>query len=474
MQKSRTKLFVENFLVYGIGGAINKIIPFIMIIIITRLVPDSSYIGLAENTASIVQFAYQVAILGVLDAMFRYFFEDESPDFQKKVTSSALFIVVWGGLIVTIIMIVIKRALSSIVYADSKYDYLIVIAAINSFMFAVGSILATPTRMRNQRKRYIALNAIVPLISYGLSIPLILFGWYTIAMPLAAMISSAVKALLFYFYNRKDFDFHCVDRMIGKKLLKLGLPIMPSFVFYWVINSSQRIIITNYISLHDAGLYAAGAKLAQVSQLIYIAFTAGWQYFAFSTMKNEDHKKLISKTSEYLGGLSFFSCCVVVLFSKFIVKLVFSQEYARCAVVLPALFLAPLIQMLYQSISSQFVVIKKTGFGIICLSAGAVTAIALEYALLPTLGIAGPALAALIGFVVAYIIMVLLLLRYKLIFIYKRTVICGAICLIAVLLYTYQVPTILYMSFSCIGAVIILLLFIKDGIVMTKKLFARQ
>lgn len=37
------KLFIENFLVYGLGGIISKIIPLIMVPIITRIMPNTDY-----------------------------------------------------------------------------------------------------------------------------------------------------------------------------------------------------------------------------------------------------------------------------------------------------------------------------------------------------------------------------------------------------------------------------------------------
>ena len=43
---SKVKLFIENFLVYGLGGVLSKIVPLIMLPIITRLMPDTFYFGL--------------------------------------------------------------------------------------------------------------------------------------------------------------------------------------------------------------------------------------------------------------------------------------------------------------------------------------------------------------------------------------------------------------------------------------------
>ena len=46
-KQSKFSLFIENFVVYGIGGVISKVIPLIMVPIVTRLMPDSSYYGIS-------------------------------------------------------------------------------------------------------------------------------------------------------------------------------------------------------------------------------------------------------------------------------------------------------------------------------------------------------------------------------------------------------------------------------------------
>ena len=53
----RLKLFLSNFLVYGLGGVIGKVIPLIMLPIITRLMPDTAYFGLNDISVMVVSFA---------------------------------------------------------------------------------------------------------------------------------------------------------------------------------------------------------------------------------------------------------------------------------------------------------------------------------------------------------------------------------------------------------------------------------
>ena len=74
---NKFKLFIENFLVYGLGGIMSKIIPLIMVPIVTRLMPTTDYFGLSDLSNTVVQFASSIAVMGMYDAMYRMFFEKD-------------------------------------------------------------------------------------------------------------------------------------------------------------------------------------------------------------------------------------------------------------------------------------------------------------------------------------------------------------------------------------------------------------
>lgn len=83
-QAGKAKLFIENFVIYGIGGVINKMIPLFMIPIVTRLMPNTTYFGISDLSNTVVQFGSALAVIGMYDAMYRMFFEEEDSLFKKK------------------------------------------------------------------------------------------------------------------------------------------------------------------------------------------------------------------------------------------------------------------------------------------------------------------------------------------------------------------------------------------------------
>ena len=99
----------------------------------------------------------------------------------------------------------------------------------------------------------------------------------------------------------------------------------------------------------------------------------------------------------------------------------------RGYIISPYLFLAPLLQMLFQVIANQFLVVKKTWPNIFILGSGAAVNIILNFTMIPKTGIEGASIATLIGYIVSDVICCIVLLKMKLMVISKRFIICSLI-----------------------------------------------
>ena len=419
---SRTKLFIQNFLVYGLGSIISKIVPLVMLTIITSIMVDSTYYGINDMTNLVINFAAAIAMMGMYDAMFRMFFEKQDYEFKKSICSTALFFVIVSSLLLSAIMCIFKNQVLTLVAGNVEYSFLFFIIIFNTIFNGILNIVSAPTRMENKKKIFLVTNTLTPILSYAVSIPLLLKGQYLYALPIAAVSSSVIMSIIFYSINRKWFSYKSISIKYLKELVKIGVPLMPTFLMYWMCSSFDRVMIKNMIGLDELGIYSVASRIAQISQFIYTAFAMGWQYFAFSTMQDEDQKRLTANVGNYLLIISVIATMGVTALSKIIFSVLAKGTYVDGFIILPFLFISPLLLMIFQILSNQFLVIKKTYPVPLILIGAVLINVVLNYTLIPIMGIEGASIATMVGYIIAVLISYYVTLKLGLICKEKRIV----------------------------------------------------
>jgi len=461
----RFKLFLVNFFVYGFGGVVGKIVPFVLLPIITRLMPSAEYFGISDIVITVVSFGSAIARMGMYDASFRLFFDHEEKQRKKQVFSAALVNVTIVTCFVFVAMILGKNTFSRLVFGAEGYELLWLIASFSVITSAYIGVLNVPIRAENRKKEYLLFNALIPIVPYFVSIPLLMNGQYLYALPIASLFSHAVHMVLLFWVNRTWIDKKKTLKADRVELFKIGAPLMPCFLIYWVFNSCDKLMILHYIDANANGIYAIGGKMGQLSHLIYTAFAGGWQYFAFSTMKDKDQTQLTSKIYEYLSIISFVAGCVMMVFSDGIFRLFFEGDYQKGSIVAPYLFMSPLLLMLYQTIGNQFLVIKKSWVSPVILSIGAMTNVLLNYMLIPKVGIEGAAYATILAYVVINIIALVVLGRMKLIGVTNRYLVLTLAFIVFWIMWRFVFGKVVAVSIVlCIGYILLTVLLYRHDI----------
>lgn len=467
---NKLKLFLENLIFYGGLSMLQKALPFLTLPIITRLLPDSSSYGIADMFNLIVSFGSALAILGMYDAIFREFFEDkENLEYQKKVTSTGFNIVLISGFIVMFLVILSNKLLSNILFKEVKYSRLISISGITIFISTLNTIVSSPTRMRNQRKVFLTTGLLFPSIGFVTTYFLIKKGYTYEGLIWGTLLMNSVSLIIFFILNQKDFSLKIFDKKIARELLKIGIPLLPTFLIYWIFNSMDRVMINRMLGSGELGIYSVGSKVASVSQLIYLAFAGGWSYFSFSTMNDKNQVRDNSKVFEYLGIVSFIAFILAQPFIKLVFNIFFKGNYVRGQEVFSYLFLSPLLLMLFQVIANQMLIIKKSYLSTLSLFLGAILNIILNYILIKNYGIKGAAFSTLLSYLLSVVTMSLICIKYKQLILEKRFVLISLLLFIGISMNFYlQKSTSLIYSIYLFVLILIMFSYIKDIVYIFK------
>lgn len=449
---SRAKLFIENFFAYGAIQILNKIIPFLLLPVITRLLPDTSHFGIYDMYNLIIGFGTPFVILGLQDAMFRQYFENENQQYKYDVTTTTQRMIFISSLLVCVLLLVLNKYFSSLFLGKDGYGIVVIYSSIGVFLGSNYSVIIAPTRIQNERKIFIISGLLSSSGQALISIVLLYMGFSYYGLIYASISTNIVLLILFWFRNKKFFILGTFNKNIAKELLEIGLPLLPTFLIYWVYNSMDKIMIGNMLGITEMGIYSIGSRVAQISQFIYLAFAGGFQYFKFKTMNDKDQVKMNSKLFEYLGVVSIFTFLGVYPLFKLIFNLLFIDSYILGYKVAPYLFMSPLLLMLFQIIGSQFIVIKKSYLSTISLGLGALSNILLNMYLIPLQGIEGAAIATFIGFLLSIVVVSILAFKMNLLVIEKRFLLFGGFTILYLI--TNRVIFCDYSAISILGSVI--------------------
>ena len=93
-----------------------------------------------------------------------------------------------------------------------------------------------------------------------------------------ARIASVALVLLilscYLLYNTKKFNYLNVS--FNKSFYVIGFVLFITQMFSWVLEKSDRILITNYLDYEATGVYSVGYQFGMVLLMIQIAISRAW------------------------------------------------------------------------------------------------------------------------------------------------------------------------------------------------------
>ncbi|MBQ4536501.1 MAG: oligosaccharide flippase family protein [Lachnospiraceae bacterium] len=392
---NRTKYLAKNTIIFAIGNLGSKLINFFLVPLFTNALTTQEY-GITDLIFTICSIAVPIIFFNVNEAVMRYSI-DEDADLNKIMSV---------GILVSLLSFMIAIPLFGvswiypILLQYHKYIYIYTIAhgicEINiSYLrgkeclkaFAIGSILRT---------FLIAVFNILFLVvfQYGIEGYLMAFILSNILTGIYAFVAGNVIDVL------KHYSF---DKELFKRMVRYSLPIIPNSFMWWIIDSSNRIMITSMISVSASGIYAVASKIAGLVSFISTIFNQAYSYSAIHENNSEDREDFNNKIMDMLFLLITVIGLFVLTIIKPFMKIYVGSQFVEAWIYAPPLIIGTCILVMATFFSVFYKVNKDSnGFlksGIL----GAIINIILNFSLIPIWGVIGAAISTCITYVAIFI-----------------------------------------------------------------------
>ena len=393
----RGRRLLGDTLLFGISSFGSRILLLLLTPLYTSLLTKAEY-GTADLLQITITFLYPLLTLATADAAMRFAMDKAVR--REAVLGNALLFVLLASL-VTACTYPLIRAWSEELAAYFGYFLLLFTLfnlhnALSSFIKGCGQTVLFAVQGVLHTVAIIASNLILLLgfrmrldgylyslaIGYALPIVVIFFGgrlWRYLALPR-------------------------IDRPLLRAMLQYSLPLIPALLA-WEINSHiDRYMIIGFLGVAENGLYGVAHKIPTMLSAILTIFIQAWQLSAIENHGQADEADYHTRVYQSLETVSLLGCMLLILLNKPIARLLFAGEFFEAWHYVPMLVVSAMFSALSGFLAAAFRAEKKTTGLLLSVIAGAAVNILLNFALLPTIGLQGAAIATAVSFLFVWLI----------------------------------------------------------------------
>jgi O-antigen/teichoic acid export membrane protein len=386
---------------YTAASVLSKLIAVALLPLYTRYLTPADY-GAAEVMFAAIVSASIIVRFGTIEALLRFYYKDgEDPAAVVATSFAALF---WVSTATALIALPFAGPISEALL-DRSAPGLARIAIGGLWVLTMVEYLLTLFRLEERARAYFVTTILNVLAAIGLTVFLVVGqGEGARGLLLGSYVSGAVVALALIVVHRRRLSLW-IDGPLLRRMTRFGLPTMPAELSLYLLNFVDRIVIVRSAGLAEAGLYSLAVKFAQAVNVLVRGFQLAWPPLAYS-IRDDDEARLT-----YAAVVTWFvtGCAFVVtgmwLFSRWIVRALaapqFFDSYEAIGLIATGVTLYALYMVLV-------VILGRTGrteFNFPATFAALVANLALNLALVPSLGIVGAGIALVASYVVVVALM---------------------------------------------------------------------
>ncbi len=396
----RLSALLSDTLVYGLGGVLQRLVSVLLLPVLTRYLAPAEYgvVGVLDVLATGL---VAILTLGFGTSLTVTYFDKPVGESRDRAISTAFWILAATSSVALAAALPASGRVATALVGDAAAAPLVQLSLVTSAL----SVLALPFTLRLQYEQRAGLQAALSLAAALLTAVLALYFVVGLGRGVQGLLegrlAGQLAGFLLYaasFPSRRLVGRAAFDAGAAAELVRLGLPMVPSFATLFVLQQGNRWFLSLFASMDAVGLYTVGTQLGTLVALAVTAFNTAWTpyFMGFAERRDEAGPALARAVTWY-----------VFVFGT-ITLLVFGGARAALMILAAPLFepgfrvagAAAAAQALigaYSLFTPPSVFAKEIHFTSLVQAATLVLAIAFNLLLIPPWGLIGAALALVLG-----------------------------------------------------------------------------
>ena len=417
---SSLKQLVKAAGITAIYGAIGYILTFIFNVAVARYFGPEDY-GVYSLGITILGLGVMIAGLGILVGIPRFiplYIHEKKYNLLQGYVHFIFVTIFVSSITVGFVLWVSASYITSFFDFPESLTFFLKIIAV---LVPIKMIKATMRQIFLAEKKIVyqqfTYNVIEKLV---LVIGIIFILWKSSSLEMLMIVTGLSITIPFFIdtwlYKKKIHLPQSVEREYEiKNWFYFSLPLLLTGVFSFFISWTDNLAIGKFMSAADLGVYAIAYSFAISLDFFQKAFSAIFVPIITEKYAKKQHEEitfLFKKTAAWGFGLTFPVFLVMAVYGKQVLSLIYGNAYELGYLPLMIIASGSLINVITGLNYPILMLHKKTGFIFVVEAGIVILNIALNFLLIPIIGIVGAAIASGVSLALQNVIFLKIAMRY--------------------------------------------------------------
>lgn len=351
---NKSKEYVVNTLILLFGKFATQFLSLFLLPLYTNYLLKEDY-GLVDLYQTYISLFVPVFLLCLDSAVFRFLVDERNNDENKKIIiNSSIIKVILQSIILVLIFLIIR------LFIDVKYS-LFIVTNVVAIMFS--NVFLQICRGIGKNKNYSFACIVVSFITLISNLFLILVLHYDASSILISSTLGNFIGIIYIFISTKLWrylSFLQYDKSKTKELLKYSVPLIPNALSWWIVNVSDRTIISFLINSAANGIYSVSCKFSNILNSIFSIFTMSWQESASLHINDDDKDEFFTNMINSIYKLFVTISLLIIIALTVAFPILIGNEYMAAYNYIPILILANSFNVLIGLFGGIYIAKKLT------------------------------------------------------------------------------------------------------------------
>lgn len=192
---------------------------------------------------------------------------------------------------------------------------------------------------------------------------------------------------------------------IARSLISFGAPLVLPFISFWVLQLSDRYLLSLFRSIGETASYGVAYTLGSAINVAVITpFTLAWPSTMYMIAKRKDAAQIFRLVFRWLSVLLMFVAYALSLAAQFVLERLFPVAYHSAAPVIPVVAESFVFYGVYIVLVAGANILRKTWINVIFTTVAAIVNLGLNLYLIPVYGQIGAAYSTLVAYIAMAIV----------------------------------------------------------------------